>query len=411
MTSWEVFRSRRMAVLFVLGFSSGIPYYLTSLTLQAWMTSVGIDIDSISAFASVGLAYALKFAWAPLLDRFRLPILGRRRGWVLACQLGLLVSIAAMGMIDPAQDPEVMAVAAVIVAALSASQDVVLDAYNADLLRPEERAAGSGIYVFGYRTAMVVSSTVALVLADHVPWRVVYLAMAALVLVGIAGTLAAEEPASQRAPTTFAEALSRPFIAFVETLGVRGAVLAIGFAAIYKFGDQFAQVLMQTFLQREVGYSMTRIAEVYQLLGLAGTALGGFGAGAAVARFGLRPMLIGFGALQAATNLLYAWLAVAGPSMPIFCTAVLTDNLANAMGTAAFVAYLMSVCTSSVSATQLALLTSLSSVGQRVFGPLAGRVEQSAGWPGFFAVTTVLAIPGLILAWWAAGATARDRGG
>jgi len=409
MTSFAVFRSRRMVVLFVLGFSSGIPYYLTSQTLQAWMTSVGIDLGSISAFASVGLAYTLKFAWAPLLDRFHPPMLGRRRGWVLGCQLGLLVSIATMGMIDPAADPELMAAMAVIVAFLSASQDVVLDAYNADLLRPEERAAGSGVYVFGYRTAMVVSSTVALVLADHVPWRIVYLAMAALVLVGIAGTLAAEEPASQRAPTTFAEALYRPFVAFVETLGLRGAALAIGFAAIYKFGDQFAQVLLMPFLQRELGYSLTRIAEVYQLLGLAGTALGGFGAGALVARFGLRRMLIGFGALQATTNLLYAWLAVSGASLPIFCTAVLTDNLANAMGTAAFVAYLMSVCTSSVSATQLALLTSLSSVGQRVFGPLAGPVEEYIGWPGFFAVTTALAIPGLVVAWWAAGPAARDR--
>ncbi|MBL0216137.1 MAG: MFS transporter [Myxococcales bacterium] len=392
-----------MAVLFVLGFASGLPLYLTSQTLQAWLTTAGVSNERISMLSLVGLAYTLKVAWAPLLDRYRLPFLGRRRGWMLALQIGLCAAIGAMGCVDPVTDPELLVVLAVGVAFLSASQDVVLDAYNADLLAPAERAAGAAVYVLGYRVAMVVTGTVALLLASHVPWRLIYGAMAALMVIGVAGTLAAEEPAvPAEPPRTLAQAISLPFIELWRRLGPRRLALVLAFTALYKAGDYFAQALVITFLVRGAHFELSEIGAIYQLLGFVGTALGGLVAGALVARFGLRRMLIAFGLLQASTNLLYALLAVSGKSFPIFCTAVLVDNLANMMGTAAFVAFLMSVCSPGVSATQFALLTSLSSVGQRVFGPLAANVVDAVDWSGFFAVTSALAIPGLVLAWFVA---------
>jgi MFS transporter, PAT family, beta-lactamase induction signal transducer AmpG len=246
---------------------------------------------------------------------------------------------------------------------------------------------------------MLATGTLALVMADHVPWRITYLTLAAVMAVGIAGTLAAEEP--ERAatpPRSLASAVYLPFVELVRRLGWRGAGLVISFAALYKLGDQFSQVMVVTFLQRDIDFAWTDIAVVYQLLGFAGTAAGSLFGGAIVARFGLTRVLFGFGVLQAATLLLYAWLAASGKSLPIFCVAVVGDNLAYAMATSAFVGMLMAVCSPSVSATQLALLTSLAGVGQRVFGAFASVVVDHLGWTGFFVTCSALAIPGLVLA-------------
>jgi PAT family beta-lactamase induction signal transducer AmpG len=399
MTGFAVFRSRTMAVLFVLGFASGLPMLLTGQTLRAWLTGAGATEAQIAALSLIGLAYALKFVWAPFLDRFALPGLGRRRGWILVLQIALVAAIAAMAMLDPRDDGVAFTVVAAVVALLSASQDVVIDAYSADVLAPHERAAGSASYVLGYRTAMLATGALALVMADHTTWRIIYLTMAAVMAIAIAGTIVAREPVVDAVPPrTLASAVYMPFVELVRRLGRRGAALVVGFAALYKFGDQFAQVLTLTFLQRDAGFSWTDIAIVYQVLGFVGTAMGGLFGGAIVARVGIGRVLLGFGLIQASTLLLYAWLAFAGKSLPIFCVAVVGDNLAYAMATSAFVGYLMSACSPSVSATQLALLTSLSSVGQRVFGSFASVVVDAVGWPGFFVTCSVLAIPGLVLA-------------
>lgn len=399
-----VFRSRRMAMLFVLGFSSGLPLYLTGNTLQAWLTSVGVDLGHIATFSAIGLAYTFKFLWAPVFDWIELPFLGRRRGWMLALQLALIVAIAALGMVDPLAAPGLLAALALAVAVLSASQDIVIDAYKADVLAPEERAAGASAYVIGYRTAMLGTGALALVMAERVAWPAIYAVMAAIGLVGIAGTLLAREPArpARPAPPGAAGALAALWLPIGELwrrLGRRGFAIVIGFTALYKFGDYFAQTLIIAFLRSGAGFEWTDIAAIYQGLGYASTVIGGLGAGALVARLGMRRVLIGFGLLQAVTNLLYAWLALAGASVPIFCAAVLCDGVANAMGTAAFVAYLMSVCSPAMSATQFALLTSLSSVGQRVFGAaFAGDLVGGLAWWGFFAATSAMAVPGLLLA-------------
>ena len=390
-----------MAVLFVLGFSSGLPLYLTGSTLQAWLVSAGVDLGRIATLSAIGLAYTFKFVWAPVFDWLELPFLGRRRGWMLALQVALIAAIAAMGAVDPVAAPGLLAALALAVAVLSASQDIVIDAYKADVLAPGERAAGASAYVIGYRTAMLGTGALALVMADHVVWPAIYATMAAFGLVGIAGTLLAREPPrpGPRRAAGVLPALWLPIGELWRRLGPRGFATAVGFTALYKLGDYFAQTLIIPFLKSGAGFRFTEIAAIYQGLGYASTVIGGVGAGAIVARLGMRRVLIVFGLLQAATNLLYAWLALAGASVPIFCAAVLCDGIANAMGTAAFVAYLMSVCSPAMSATQLALLTSLSSVGQRVLGAaFADELVARAGWWGFFAATSAMAIPGLLLA-------------
>ena len=393
----SIFGSRRMAVLFLLGFSSGLPLLLTDQTLQAWLTGAGADLHQIGAMSLVGLAYTLKFAWAPLLDRFALPVLGRRRGWVLVFQLGLVGAIAAMSLYDPRRDLALIAGIAVAIAALSASQDIVLDAYMTDVLAPRERTAGSSVNVIGYRIAMVASSSLALILADHVAWPAIWLTMAALMAIGLVATALAEEPAAPaRPPRTIAQSVVQPATELWRQYRA-GALLVLGFTAVYRFGDYFARPLVIPFLVRGVGFRYTEIAAIYKLLGFASIVVGGLASGALVARFGMRRMLIAFSALSAVTHLLYIWLAVAGRSLPVFCIAVTCDNTALAMTAATFVAFLMSVCSPAVSATQFALLTSLSSVGQRVFGPLADRVVDAVGWSGYFAVCAAMALPGLVL--------------
>jgi PAT family beta-lactamase induction signal transducer AmpG len=389
-----------MAVLFLLGLSGGLPLLLTGQLLRAWLQSADATLEQIATFSLVGLAYTFKFAWAPLFDRFRLPFLGRRRGFILLFQILLGIAIALMGTFDPILEPELLAAGAVVVAFLSASQDVVIDAYKADLLTPEERAAGIAMYVIGYRIAMAITGILALSVIGYVPWPVIYGVIAGLVLLCIFGTLLAEEPPEPAKPLTLVEALYRPFVLLHERLGTSGLALAIAFVVFYKFGDHFVQVLLISFLKDESGaaFRWIEIATVYKLLGTTGMAIGGLGAGILMPKLGIRRVLIIFGILQAFTNLLYILLAYSPGNLFVLGSAVLIDYVAGAMGTAAFISYMMSICSPSVSATQFALLTSLSSVGERVFGPFAANVVESYGWEGYFIATTLMAVPGLVLA-------------
>ena len=391
---FSVFRSRRMAVLFLLGFSSGLPYFLTSQTLQAWMSSVHVDLARLGAMSLIGLAYTLKWLWAPFVDRFALPLLGRRRGWMLVLQIALMIAIATMGTVDPVTQPALLAAIAATVALLSATQDVVIDAYNTDVLAPEQRAAGSAVYVTGYRVGLLAATVGAFFLTDVLAWGTIYWVMAGLLVIGIAGTFAAKE--QPREPARFS--LATPFVELWRKLGPRGFAHLLAFAALYEFGYFFAQTLMIEFLHHGAGFDWKEIATVYKLLAFVGLAIGGALAGSLVARFGLRRMLILFGSLAAATHLLYAVLALVGHDTFVFALAVLCDNVANAMVTAAFLSVLMGACSPVASATQFALLTSLSSVGNKLMGPFAAYLVAEVGWPGFFVATAAFAIPGILLA-------------
>jgi PAT family beta-lactamase induction signal transducer AmpG len=360
---------------------------VTGQTLGAWLTHEGLSLSAIGAFAAVGLPYTFKWAWAPLLDRFALPFLGRRRGWAFVLQLGVAAGIALMAFTPPRESPLLLAALAIVVAFLSASLDVVLDAYKTDRLAPEDRAAGAAAFVFGYRAAVVVSGFGALVVADLVPWPVVYLGFAALELLLVGALFLVDEPPTQ--PVGFA--VWDPLRALLA------ASVGLLFVALYKFGDHLAQPMLIPFFSRGPGFSQTEIGLVSQIVGLAGVGAGGWLAVVGTRGLGLRRALLYFGILQAATNGLYALLAVSGKSLPLFGVAIFFDQLANAMGTAAFVAYLMGLCDPRWSATQYAILTSLSSVGQRVFGFLGGPIVGAIGWPGFFGVTGLVALPGLFV--------------
>jgi PAT family beta-lactamase induction signal transducer AmpG len=395
--SLGVYRSRRVLVLGLLGFASGIPLLLTGETLGAWLSHADIGLTAIGVASLVGLPYTVKWLWAPLVDRYPLPFLGRRRGWMLATQVALVGAIATMGAMDPHTSAGGLALAAVAVAFLSATHDVVVDAFANDSLRPEERAAGSALYVMGYRIAMLVTGVVALVLADHVTWRTIYWLFAGAMLLGVAGTLLAVEPPEPvAAPRSLSAAAWQPLRRLAAQ---RGIVLVLAFVVLYRFGDYLAQVAVVNFLKVGAGFSMTEIATAYKLVSVVAVAAGGLVAGGLVARVGLRRCLFAFGAMQAAANLGYI-LVARDPSALLLASVGVVDAFANALGAAAFVAYLMTRCDPAVSATQYAILTAISSVGGRVFGVVVGPVQAAVGWTGLWAITAAIAIPALVLVRW-----------
>ena len=399
--AFAAFLTRRTGSLGALGFSSGLPLMLTGQTLSAWLTDAGVSVATIGAAALVGLPYNVKWLWAPLFDRFAISRLGRRRGWMLALQLALVAAILALGAADPLHAPFVMAGLAIAVAVLSASQDVVLDAYNAEILPAEERAAGAAVYVLGYRVGMLVAGTFGLILADHTSWPIAYAVMAGFMLVGVAATLLSAEPGRAVDPVG-----ARRDLATILRDGLAGllarprAVVVLIVVAGYRLGAHVGQAVLVPFLGRALGFSLSEIAALNKGLGLAGAVLGGLAAGTLAARLGWRRALLLFGLAQATTNLLYAALAVAGASAPLTIGALLLDSTANAMGTAAFVAFLMSLCDLRSTATQFALLTSLSSLGGRLLGGVGGELVADAGWPWLWLATAAAALPALLAIRW-----------
>lgn len=392
----EVFTSRRMAVLLLLGFSSGLPLALTFSTLQAWMKESGISLADIGAFTLVGLPYTIKYLWAPFMDRYIPPFLGRRRGWLVITQVALMVAIAFMGSLDPSNQQWMLAVAAVVVSFISASQDIVVDAYRADVLKQEELGAGAAVSVLGYRLGMLASGAMGLILADHLSWQVVYQIMAALMLVGLLAAVFGPEPETTGSPRTLTAAVIEPFKAFFSR---DAALFLLLFIVIYKLPDAIAGAMTTPFLL-DIGFTKTDIGAVNKVLGLVATLAGTLVGGALVARYGLYRCLWAFGILQAVSNLAFFALAIAGPSYPGLVMAVGIENISGGMGTAAFVGFLMSLTERRYSATQYALLSSLTALARTVAGSPTGVIATSLGWSGFFAVSVLGALPGLALLWW-----------
>jgi len=383
--------------LLLLGFASGLPLALTGATLQAWLVVEGVDIKAIGWFTLVGQPYVYKFLWAPLMDRYSIPLLGRRRGWLAVTQLLLLAFIAWMGMLSPRESPWMLAGLALAVAFLSASQDIVFDAYRADILGAEERGAGAAVSVLGYRIAMLISGGLALILVDNwISWLAAYWLMAALMLIGLAATFAAEEPQSaDAAPRTLGAAVSEPLKNY---FGRDGAWMLLLLIILYKLGDAFAGTLTTAFLLRGAGFSLTDVGLANKWLGVAATILGLIIGGALMAQLKLYRSLLLFGVLQALTNLGFMVLAMSGKSYPLMITVIAAENLCGGMGTAAFVALLMAMCDRRFSATQYALLSALASLGRVYVG--AGLLAESYGWAEFFFLTFLIALPGIAVLWW-----------
>ncbi|MEJ5074113.1 muropeptide MFS transporter AmpG [Enterobacter ludwigii] len=392
----RIFQQPKSAILLILGFASGLPLALTSGTLQAWMTVENIDLKTIGFFSLVGQAYVFKFLWSPMMDRYTPPFLGRRRGWLLTTQILLLFSIAAMGFLEPTSQLRWMAALAVVIAFCSASQDIVFDAWKTDILSPEERGTGAAISVLGYRLAMLVSGGLALWLADQwLGWQAMYWLMAALMIPCIIATLFAPEPSDViPAPKTLEQAVAEPLRDF---FGRNNAWLILLLIVLYKLGDAFAMSLTTTFLIRGVGFDAGEVGVVNKTLGLFATIIGALYGGVLMQRLSLFRALLIFGILQGASNAGYWLLSITDKSMLTMGTAVFFENLCGGMGTAAFVALLMTLCNKSFSATQFALLSALSAVGRVYVGPIAGWFVEAHGWPTFYLFSVFAAVPGILL--------------
>lgn len=419
MASWRssvaVYLDPRVAAVLFLGFASGLPLALTGATLAVRLTEVGVSLAGIGAFALVAAPYSLKFLWAPLVDRMPIPLVtrtfGRRRGWMLATQAALIASLLALGGVDPAAQPWSTAMLALAVAFCSASQDIAIDAYRVEVLRPEQYGAGAAMVQFGYRIAMLVSGAGALYLASYVSWFWVYAAMAALVGVGMATVLANPEPAApppvpikpgaplaERAAVWLTDAVANPFLDMVRRHGWT-VVAILAFVLLYKLGDALAGVMANPFYIK-MGFTKIEVANVSKLFGFVATILGTFAGGVLVARLGVMKALLLCGLLQMLSNLMFAAQAVAGHDLLFLTATIAVENLSGGMGSAAFVAYISGLCNVAYTGTQYALLSSLAVSGRTVLSASGGVLVEQLGWVQFFVLSTAAAVPGLILLVW-----------
>lgn len=386
--------SRRMLVSFAMGFASGLPLLLTIGVLQAWMKEEGVDLSVIGLFALVQLPYTLKFLWAPLFDRFVPPFLGRRRGWLLITQFLLIGATVGLGMTDPGASPQGVAIAALLVAFFSASQDIVIDAYRREDLADHELGLGSSFYVYGYRLGMVLAGGGGLILADHMSFRGVYAAMGACMLVGVVTTLLTPEPrVTQAPPTNVKEAVIDPFVEYFRR---HGAVLMLLFIMFYKMGDWMATTLTVPFYL-DLGFTKTEIGAITKVFGfwmiLAGVGLGGL----LMLRLGINRSLWIFGFLQMVSTAGFAVLAQVGYSLPLLTAVISFENLSMGMGTSALTAFMGAQTNKRFTATQFALLSSLIAVPRSAAAATTGFIAEAVGWSWFFITCTLIALPGLAL--------------
>lgn len=410
--SFTVYLTRRMGLIGLLGFFSGLPLALTASTLTAWLSDAAVDRAAIGLFAAVATPYAFKFLWSPLMDGLRLPLLarlGRRRSWMLLTQALLAGAIAAMAFCDPAISTYFTALAAIVVATASASQDIVIDAYRVERLDEHEQGAGAAMATFGYRIGMLVSGAGALALADALGWHATYLIMAAVMASSIVVTLAAKETSQQAAAVShtgepvFArvarfvrESVVAPFTDFMRR---KHWLAVLIFVILYKLGDAFMGVMFNPFLL-DLGFSKTQIAQVVKIYGLAATLIGTFLGGALVARYGMFRTLMGAGFVHMLTNLMLVVQAMRGDDVHFLIVSITLENLSGGMSTAAFIGYLSALCKTHYTATQYALLSSLAAFGRTWLSTPSGALAEKFGWEIFFAFASLLAIPSLILLWW-----------
>lgn len=390
--------NRRMLICVFTGFSSGLPLYLLLNLLPAWLRSQHVDLRSIGLFALIQLPFTWKFIWSPLVDRYALPVFGRRRGWMLATQLLLLVSIPLFGALRPQLDLWTIAYLAVAVAFFAATQDIVLDAYRRELLPDPELGLGNAIHVQAYRISSLVPGALALILADHFPWETVFTVTALFMLPGIANTLLIAEPAlARRAPRTLAEAVTEPFHEFITRAGWQQALLVVAFIFFYKLGDSMATALATPFYL-DMGFSLSDIGLIAKNAGLWASVIGGLLGGLWMLKIGINRGLWLFGAVQVVSILGFAWLAyVHEPDRVLLAVVIGFEALGVGLGTAAFTAFIARTTDPRYTATQFALFTSLASVPRSLINATTGVIVEYTGWFAFFLLCTALALPGMTL--------------
>jgi PAT family beta-lactamase induction signal transducer AmpG len=410
-----VYAEPRVLAVLLLGFSSGIPLALTGQTLSVWMRESGVSLSVVGLFSLVGLPYVLKFAWAPLLDAVRIPLLtrrlGRRRAWLLTTQAALALSVVGLGISDPKSHPFVTAALALLVAFCSASQDVVIDAFRIESLSRSRLAAGLANYVAGYRVALLVATAGAFEmesrlqasgLTGRASWAMTYAAMALLVLAGSAAVVLSREPSDPAVPpranepfsARFRTAVIGPFTDFVRR---RDWMLILLFVTLFKLGDAMAGVMTAPFVL-DIGFDKVEYGRVVKVFGFAATLLGGFAGGYLSRLFGSMRGLWLAAVAQIASNLMFIWLAHTGPKLHALVVTIGIENLTGGLGTVLFIAYLSEFCDNrAYTATLYALLSALSAVGRTVLSASAGWLAESLGWPAFFLLTTIAALPALVL--------------
>lgn len=392
----QILGNRRIGLMLPLGFASGLPLALTSGTLQAWLTVAGVDLKTIGIFTLVGLPYSVKFLWAPVMDRVTLPWLGRRRGWMLLTDIAVACGLALMGLIGTESGPQWLGVIAVAVAFMSASLDIVFDAYRTDVLLPAERGFGAAVWVNGYRLALLMASAGALVLADHIGWRGTYMALAGLMAAGIVTILLSPNPPMAGVPPkSLTEAVGLPLRELFSRPGIYGLLSLI---VLYKLGDAVAGSLQTAFFIGGLGFTAGEVGYV-KGLGIAATLIGALAGGMVMAKNGLARSLLFFGILQALSNLSFMLLAWIGKSYEALAASVVIENVTGGMGTAAFVALVMSLCDHRYTATQFALLSSLEALGRIFSGRPSAEAVSLLGWGWFFFLSFFLALPGCWLVW------------
>jgi MFS transporter, PAT family, beta-lactamase induction signal transducer AmpG len=417
--SLAVYADRRVLLILPLGFASGLPLLLTFSTLSAWLATAGISRSTIGVFALVGTPYTLKFLWSPLIDRLPPPLrVGRRRGWGIVIQLALIAATLSLGSCDPKRNLFAMAILALLVAFLSASQDIVIDAYRVEILTPRQQGPGAGMIQTGYRLAMLAAGAGALIIADRAGWFAAYATMAALLSVGMLVFIFGPEPtppAEERsAPTTNRLDALREWLATAVIGPLKDFMLRPMWPAIllfvlgYKLGEAMAGVMAMP-LYVSLGFSLSEIATISKLVGFFATVIGALIGGIVTARLGVIRALIICGVLQSAGNLFYVLQAVGGHRLEYLGLCVAAENLTGAMAGAALVAYLSDLCSPAFTATQYALLSSLAAVGRTLVASSGGVLADKLGWVPFFLLTTVATAPALLLLIWISRRTAAPQ--
>ena len=383
-----------MLVALIMGYMAGLPLELTSFVLKTWLREEGVDLTIIGLFALVGLPYTLKFITAPVLDRYSIPLFGRRRGWLLIFQTGLMISVFILGTTNPGQNPTIVACFAFLVTFFSASQDTVIDAYRREDLSDEELGLGSSLYVCGYRVGMLLATGGGLILADHMPFSMVYAIMAACLLPGLITTLMTPEPATPfGTPRSMREAVVEPFAEYFQR---HNALWILAFILLYKIGDTMAGSMTAPFYV-DLNYTKTEVGTVVKLFGfwaiMGGSLLGGI----IMLRIGINRSLWIFGVLQAVSTAGFAVLSVISHQISALAAVIAFENLSAGMGTAAYAGFMASITNKKFTATQYALLTSLMGVPRVVASAGTGYLAENLGWSGFFIFCTLIAIPGMLL--------------
>ena len=404
--NFSIYSNKKLLVIMLLGFSSGLPLLLTLSTLSVWLFEVGITKTTIGFFALVGLPYSLKFLWAPFIDNIKIPFftnfLGRRRSWILFTQFLLILSLIFLGYSNPSIDPKLTAIAALLVAFFSASQDIVIDAFRVESLEKKLYGAGAAMIVFGYRIGMLSAGAGALYFASFYDWSVVYILMSLQILIGSFAIIISKEPEQgslidiekkKNILAWFNDSVINPFRDFIK----RGNwIIILLFVVLYKFGDALVSVVANPFYI-EIGFSKIEIANVSKIFGLIATLAGAFIGGVIVKQSGIFKSLLVCGILQMLSNLFYAIQAYIGYNIGFLIVTIGFMDLASGMGTAAFIAYLSNLCNIRYTATQYALLSALASIGRTFLSSPGGYLVDTINWIPFFIFTSIAAIPGIYL--------------